>query len=267
MLEKLLLIAVAASFSYYRCFFIHNYVYLVVIGDLCGSKRKDFCRCSIYDGISCRSCGDDRKAYEAVTALAVAWFEMDSKFDCPKRAKLENDAKNSITDTRSEMTDRHAKKKLGNNKSLKEHRRRLKFAVVCSSNQNRSMEAHLFLRDRGFDVKSYGTGSCVKIPGPSIDRPNMYEFDSVTYTANGMLDMLDRNRRIKPHPEKFQHATEERFDVIITCETRIFDETFRDMQQRESDSGKSTHICNLDIKDTHESATDGAFTIVQLAKM
>lgn len=53
---------------------IHNYVYLVVIGDLCGSKRKDFCRCSIYDGISCRSCGDDRKAYEAVTALAVAVF-------------------------------------------------------------------------------------------------------------------------------------------------------------------------------------------------
>lgn len=34
--------------------------------------------------------------------------------------------------------------------------------------------------------------------------------------------MLDRNRRIKPRPEKFQGA-KERFDVIFTVEERIYD--------------------------------------------
>jgi len=35
--------------------------------------------------------------------------------------------------------------------------------------------------------------------------------------------MLDRNRRIKPKPEKFQ-ACAEKFDLIITCEERVYDQ-------------------------------------------
>ena len=34
--------------------------------------------------------------------------------------------------------------------------------------------------------------------------------------------MLDRNRRIKPKPERFQDVVEE-FDVIFTVEERIYD--------------------------------------------
>ncbi|KAJ8666293.1 hypothetical protein QAD02_007955 [Eretmocerus hayati] len=32
------------------------------------------------------------------------------------------------------------------------------------------------LRKKGFDVKSFGTGDKVKLPGNAPDRPNIYEF-------------------------------------------------------------------------------------------
>ena len=35
--------------------------------------------------------------------------------------------------------------------------------------------------------------------------------------------MLDRNRRIKPHPERFQE-TEEEFDLVVTVEERVYDQ-------------------------------------------
>lgn len=44
------------------------------------------------------------------------------------------------------------------------------------------------------------------------------------YTQNGLLHMLDRNRRIKAKPQKFQTNTV-KFEVIITCEERVYDQT------------------------------------------
>ena len=87
----------------------------------------------------------------------------------------------------------------------------LRFAVVCSSNMNRSMEAHNFLHKKGYNIQSYGTGHMIKIPGKSEREPNAYPFgttydfifedlkgkDLELYTKNGMLHIMERNRRIK----------------------------------------------------------------------
>ena len=71
----------------------------------------------------------------------------------------------------------------------------------------------------------------VKLPGTAADKPNVYPFDTPyeqiyqdlcnkdkpAYTQNGVLNMLDRNRRIKKNPEKFQ-TNKEPFNIILTCE-------------------------------------------------
>lgn len=38
------------------------------------------------------------------------------------------------------------------------------------------MEAHSQLGRAGLDVESYGTGTHVKLPGPSLHEPNVYDF-------------------------------------------------------------------------------------------
>jgi len=150
----------------------------------------------------------------------------------------------------------------------------LRIAVICSSNMNRSMEAHAFLSKKGFYVKSFGTGDRVKIPGSSADKPNVYEFgtsyddiyhdlfekDQALYTQNGLLHTLDRNRRIKSHPEKFQENTE-KFDILITCEERVYDQVIEFMENKEPSDNSIVHVINIDIQDNLEEATIGAFLI------
>ena len=155
----------------------------------------------------------------------------------------------------------------------------LRIAVCCSSNMNRSMEAHARLQKKGFNVLSYGTGDKIKLPGPSLNQPNVYEFgtsyeeiyqdlskkDKSMYKQNGILHMLDRNRMIKPGPERFQNC-EKQFDVIVTAEERVFDQVLEHFELSGNKCDELVHVINIDIQDNQEEATIGAFLFHELVQ-
>ncbi|KAJ5628882.1 RNA polymerase II subunit A C-terminal domain phosphatase ssu72 [Penicillium lividum] len=179
---------------------------------------------------------------------------------------------------------------------------KLKFCTVCASNNNRSMEAHLRLSSAptAYPVISFGTGSLVRLPGPSITQPNVYGFNTTSYNQmyeelqskderlyrnNGILNMLDRNRQLKWGPERFQdwvpgmprvdHAAKGDkgalgteggvVDVIFTCEERCWDAVVDDLMSKGSMQNRPVHVFNIDIKDNHEEALVGGKAILDLA--
>ncbi|OUC48839.1 Ssu72-like protein [Trichinella nativa] len=181
---------------------------------------------------------------------------------------------------------------------------------------NRSMEAHAMLQKKGFNVRSFGSGSQVKLPGPSPTVHNIYSFstpyeeiyqdlvakDKNLYTQNGLLNMLDRNRRVKPHPERFQEY-KGLSDVIICCEERVYDQVYecnwfhrffefsvrenflknyvikvainveekfsviKILMNTEMKHCHLVHIINIDIRDNHEEATCGALLFCHLCTL
>jgi len=161
--------------------------------------------------------------------------------------------------------------------TLEDRKKKTRIAVICSSNMNRSMEGHRLLKKKGYNVKSYGTGTQVKLPGTSADKPNVYPFDTPyeniyqdlcqkdkkAYTNNGVLDILDRNRRIKRNPEKFQ-TNFLPFDIILSCEERVYDQILDNFNTREQSTFEQCHIINCDIVDNFEEATLGAIILSQL---
>ncbi|KAG7904189.1 hypothetical protein KL905_001751 [Ogataea polymorpha] len=163
------------------------------------------------------------------------------------------------------------------------------------------MEAHKVLKDAGYTVRSYGTGTSVRLPGPTIDQPNVFEFgtpytkileklntqDLKIHKANGVLDMTKRNIGIKKAPERWPYynqppqrlppseypefENELDFQVVITCEERCFDSVVEDFFSRNyfepSQTQQAVHCFNVEIRDEHKSALAGAQAILDLARM
>ena len=156
-----------------------------------------------------------------------------------------------------------------------------RFAMVCAANMNRSMEAHKVALNAGLDVKSYGAGNRVKLPGASRDNPNVFEFGSVTYkdiydklmaedeklyTRNGLKDMLERNMTIKPAPQRWQDS-EVDVDVVVCFEERVFDNVVSDLKGRVGGSGEPLLVINLDVIDSHEEALNAGPHALKLCEM
>lgn len=57
-------------------------------------------------------------------------------------------------------------------------------------------------------------------PTAEIFLPSLYCTNKRLYSANGVLDMLDRNRNIKEAPERWQENFEV-FDLVFTCVNKV----------------------------------------------
>lgn len=153
----------------------------------------------------------------------------------------------------------------------------LRFAMVCSSNMNRSMEAHKQLKRKDLQVSSYGVGTMVRLPAPNntqavfpFGTPYREIYDKLRendggawYRNNGLLAMVERNMEIKDHPERWQEIPHlsGQFDVVFCFEERVFDQLMENLACREPedvDEPKPMHVVNLEVTDNTEEASIGA---------
>jgi RNA polymerase II subunit A C-terminal domain phosphatase SSU72 len=148
---------------------------------------------------------------------------------------------------------------------------KLRFAMICASNVNRSMACHAELQKHGFHVRSFGVGNSIKLPGKSAATPNVYEFGKATYEAIladlraqdpefyarvGLEAMLERDARVKSAPERWHAARgpADVFDVALCFEERVMEQLVEDMSSRVQTAMRPLLVVNVDVKDSHEEA-------------
>ncbi|KAH0874752.1 hypothetical protein HID58_072114 [Brassica napus] len=139
---------------------------------------------------------------------------------------------------------------------------RFRYAMVCSSNQNRSMEAHFLLKRQGLDVASYGTGSHVKLPGPSAREPNVYDF------GTPYKQMFDELRRKDPelYPILICSLSFESLIAVIISEMLCFGNNLDGLFSYKRNGILQMLKRNLNVKLApqrwQDNAGDGVFDVV-----
>lgn len=116
------------------------------------------------------------------------------------------------------------------------------------------------------NVASYGVGKSVKLPGEDAESQNRYAFDSTAYEDIwedlnkknesyyrhiGVLDMLERDMKVKRGPQRWQNRSE-LFDVVLAFERRVYDIVLADLERK-----NGSHPCiviNMEVKDSASEA-------------
>ena len=119
------------------------------------------------------------------------------------------------------------------------------------------------------------------MPRTSIRESNVYEFgtpyrrmfddlkhkDPELYKRNGLFQMLKRNLSVKMAPQGWhENAVDGPFDVVFTFEERVFDMVIEDLQNRKPILLRNVLVFNLNVKDSHEEAVDGARLALDLCQ-
>jgi len=156
---------------------------------------------------------------------------------------------------------------------------RYHYAMICSSNMNRSCAGHLSLLQQGIHVTSYGAGAQVKIPGKHGARTfnfgttydDMYKAleteDAAFYKANEMLSLLDRNRNMKSAPERWQESdVVGKVNVAVCFDDRIFELVDEDCANRDAVDYMNLHVINIDTVDNPEAAAASAELALELCR-
>ncbi|MED6222363.1 hypothetical protein PIB30_063585 [Stylosanthes scabra] len=149
-------------------------------------------------------------------------------------------------------------------------------------------------------------GAHVKLPGPSLREPNVYDFgtpykqmfddlrrkDPELYPFHlklwGFFDckkfeafnlnecnllILARvfdgvlHRAVKTAPQRWQdNAADGSFDVVFTFEEKVFDMVIKDLHNKNHTHMKTVLVINLEVKDNHEEAAIGARLTLELCQ-
>ena len=155
-----------------------------------------------------------------------------------------------------------------------------KIAVLCRSNLNRSVAAHIYLKKSGYNVSSYGTRPYTILPGLG-KQTHLFHFGTPyktiktnlpstpehidLYTKIGVYKMLERNARLKSAPEKFQSCKEE-FSVIVCLDPQAFIDVMEHFDGRTPVTGKIAFVFLIEVEDKFTEAEKAAVTIGEFLK-
>ena len=160
-----------------------------------------------------------------------------------------------------------------------------RYAMICSSNINRSMEGHVVLQNHGFQVESYGCGTKLSLPGPNrtprhfdfgtpyaeitacLEREGKGHYERMGGNEGGVLELASRGAATKAAPERWQDAPTSKLcklDVVIVFETRLYDIVVSDLQERDPVDFSALHVILMHTKDAPNLAVSQAQNVLEL---